>query len=477
GVWPRRSGGTRRSPAGDHRTRLIGHDRGIDRPGRTPAGSGERAFEPEQVPLGLGAPRVPAQRLGGLHRPVARHEQADRVRAERAAHRPHRLRPADARRDVPIGRGRAVRHGEHHLEHGPHERRRELEIGRGGEGAEPAFEVRVELPPHRVDPPRVGTDGPAQRFVDPRVDRVLVLIAARHHTACGHREHKAADRAVGGPEGDVRSGLALVPRCGHPEESFEVPRGHWRATSPLTAWRQRIGACPARGKPRNRKWIAGTMGDVDGSWVTDGDADGVAGAVVASAPAAVVAVDRDLAVVSWNAAAERLFGWQAEELVGKRAPIVPRELMAEHNAVLERVRTGGRVSLRSRRYHRDGRLLDVRVDTSALRSPTGALLGYVSVYHSVEDDDAAQGGAARRARLVRRLTDVVADINADLDLPIVLDRIAASLTELTGADAGAFASIEGDRLRLVGLHRLPEEARGSTAELATSLVGKLLRTG
>ncbi|QSI46742.1 PAS domain S-box protein [Thermobispora bispora] len=219
------------------------------------------------------------------------------------------------------------------------------------------------------------------------------------------------------------------------------------------------------------------MGDVDGSWVTDGDADGVAGAVVASAPDAIVAFDRDLAVVSWNAAAERLFGWQAEELVGKRAPIVPRELMAEHNAVLERVRTGGRVSLRSRRYHRDGRLLDVRVDTSALRSPTGALLGYVSVYHSVEDDDAAQGGAARRARLVRRLTDVVADINADLDLPIVLDRIAASLTELTGADAGAFASIEGDRLRLVGLHRLPEEARGSTAELATSLVGKLLRTG
>ncbi|WP_055480897.1 PAS domain-containing protein [Sphaerimonospora mesophila] len=211
------------------------------------------------------------------------------------------------------------------------------------------------------------------------------------------------------------------------------------------------------------------------------DEDGIARAVVAGSPDAIVALDRDLSVLSWNAAAERLFGWPAEEIVGRRPPIVPDELMAEHNAVLERVRTAsdarGRVSLRTKRFHRDGALLDLRVDTSALRSEGGALLGYVSVYHSAEDDDAAQGRAVRRALLVRRLTDVVGDINAALDLPVVLDRIAASLTDLTGADAGGFVSIEGDRLRLVGVHRLPEALRGVTADLHTSLVDKLLRTG
>ncbi|MCT9931750.1 PAS domain-containing sensor histidine kinase [Planotetraspora sp. A-T 1434] len=209
----------------------------------------------------------------------------------------------------------------------------------------------------------------------------------------------------------------------------------------------------------------------------DADEDGIARAVVASSPDAIVALDRDLAVLSWNAAAERLFGWPAEELMGRRAPIVPAELMAEHNAVLERVRTGGPVSLRTRRFHRDGRLLDVRVDTSALRTGTGALLGYVNVYHPTEDDEAARDRVARRARLVRRLTDVVGDINAELDLPVVLDRIAASLTELTGADAGGFVSIDGERLRLVGVHQLPDSLRGATADLHTSLVGKLLRTG
>ncbi|GIH93833.1 PAS domain S-box protein [Planobispora siamensis] len=205
--------------------------------------------------------------------------------------------------------------------------------------------------------------------------------------------------------------------------------------------------------------------------------DAIGREIVASSPNAVVALDRDQTILTWNPAAERLFGWPAEEVVGRRVPMVPEELTAEHNAVLERVRTGGQVSLRTKRFRRDGRLLDVRVDTGALCSEAGALLGYVSVYHLTQDDESASDKALRRAQLVRRLTDVVADINAELELPTVLDRIAASLTELTGADAGGFVLIEGDQLRLVACHRLPDELRGSTADLRSSLVGKLLRAG
>ncbi|MET9342739.1 PAS domain S-box protein [Nonomuraea sp. NPDC003804] len=202
----------------------------------------------------------------------------------------------------------------------------------------------------------------------------------------------------------------------------------------------------------------------------------ITAAVLSSAPNAVVVLDRDQAVLAWNPAAERLFGWSFEELVGRRAPIVPGELTAEHNAVLERVRTGGQVSLRTRRFRKDGTLLDVRVDTSALLQGN-AVIGYVHVHHPTGDDVAAHDRSARRAMLVRRLTDVVGDINAELELPAVLDRIAASLTELTGADAGGFVLIEKERLRLVSAYQLPETLRDATADLRSSLVGKLLRTG
>jgi PAS domain S-box-containing protein len=218
------------------------------------------------------------------------------------------------------------------------------------------------------------------------------------------------------------------------------------------------------------------MGVMSDDRVENGD-DDFARAVIASSPNAVVAVDRDLSVLVWNPAAERLFGWTAAEMTGRRAPLVADEQMAEHIAVLERVRTGSPVSLHTKRLRSDGSLLDVGVDISALRSEAGALLGYVSVYHPVENDLVVRERGARRARLVRRLTDVVGDINAELELAPVLDRIAASLTELTGADAGGFVLIENDRLRLVSTHGLPEGVKGATADLRTSLVGKLLRTG
>jgi PAS domain S-box-containing protein len=207
-----------------------------------------------------------------------------------------------------------------------------------------------------------------------------------------------------------------------------------------------------------------------------GSDDEFASAVLASSPNAVVALDRDQTVLVWNPAAERVFGWPAAEMLGRRAPIVPGELTAEHNAVLERVRTGGQVSLRTKRLRRDGSSIDLRVDTSALLMGS-SMVGYVCVHHLTEADEAARNRMARRARLVRRLTDVVGDINSELELATVLDRISASLTELTGADGGGFVLIEGDRLRLVSTHRLPESITGTTTDLGSSLVGKLLRTG
>jgi signal transduction histidine kinase len=84
---------------------------------------------------------------------------------------------------------------------------------------------------------------------------------------------------------------------------------------------------------------------------------------------------------------------------------------------------------------------------------------------------------AERARVVRRLGDVVADMNAQRDLESVLDRIAASLRELTSADAGGFVLIEDDSLRLVSTAGLPARLRGKTAGLASSLVGELMNSG
>ncbi len=94
--------------------------------------------------------------------------------------------------------------------------------------------------------------------------------------------------------------------------------------------------------------------------------DATARAVIESAADAIVAFDTDRTVLLWNPAAERMFGWTAAEVTGSDPQIIPEELKAEHNAVLERVRSGGPVSFATRRLAKDGSLLDVRIDTSPL---------------------------------------------------------------------------------------------------------------
>jgi PAS domain S-box-containing protein len=207
--------------------------------------------------------------------------------------------------------------------------------------------------------------------------------------------------------------------------------------------------------------------------------DPIVRAVIECAADAIVAVDDQLAVTVWNPAAERMFGWSAGEVLGKIPPIVPDELKAEHNAVQERIREGGQISIATRRFHRNGRLVDVRIDTSMLQDPEGRLLGWVSVFHPVEEDEIVQHHMNERARLVRRLNDIVADLNAELDLGTVLDRITGALIELTGADAGGFVRIDAEKntLRLVSLRGLPEHMRDTVAELHPSLVGEILRSG
>ena len=204
--------------------------------------------------------------------------------------------------------------------------------------------------------------------------------------------------------------------------------------------------------------------------------DATARAVIESAADAIVAFGTDRAVMLWNPAAERMFGWSAEEVTGTQPPIIPDELHAEHNAVLERVRGGGEVSFATRRTRKDGTAIDVRIDTTPLTGPGGDMIGWVSICHQAGEDDVARHYMAERARVVRRLGDVVAEMNAQRDLESVLDRIAASLRDLTGADAGGFVLIEDDRLRLVSTAGLPARLRGRVASLSSSLVGELLQS-
>lgn len=100
-------------------------------------------------------------------------------------------------------------------------------------------------------------------------------------------------------------------------------------------------------------------------------------ALVESTDDAIVAKDLNSVVVAWNPAAERLFGYTAEEMVGQSIRrLFPPNRQNEEDVILERIRSGERVGqFFTKRLHKDGRLLDVLITVSPVRDGDGTIVG------------------------------------------------------------------------------------------------------
>ena len=168
--------------------------------------------------------------------------------------------------------------------------------------------------------------------------------------------------------------------------------------------------------------------------------------VLANASDAVIACGPDgVTITAWNPAAEAMFGWTADEILGQTLPTITDDrATSERAGLLDRVRAGEHVSVVTRRAHRDGHELDVRINYSAIRGADGAFAGWMGTVSDVTQEMAIARERAERSALVDRLNDVVAEINAELDLSIVLDRITRSAGEIAGASGAGFALVDDD---------------------------------
>lgn len=172
--------------------------------------------------------------------------------------------------------------------------------------------------------------------------------------------------------------------------------------------------------------------------------------IVANASDAVIACAADgVTITMWNPAAERLFGWRSDEVIGLQLPTIGDPAVERERAkILDRVRAGERVSAVTRRVRKDGTPVDVRINFSAIPAPDGSFNGWMGTVTDVTEEMAIARERAERVALVERLNAIVADINAELDLTTVLDRITASARELCDAGGAGFALVEEDGNRI-----------------------------
>jgi len=107
-------------------------------------------------------------------------------------------------------------------------------------------------------------------------------------------------------------------------------------------------------------------------------------AVIESAPVGILEVDLQTRVIRWNPAAERIFGWAPEEILGRPVPLVPPEKQAEFEQVLATVRSGRQfVNMETYRRRKDGTLVDVEIAAAPVRDSSGTVVSHMVVFTDI----------------------------------------------------------------------------------------------
>src|SRR5262245_61516451 len=102
---------------------------------------------------------------------------------------------------------------------------------------------------------------------------------------------------------------------------------------------------------------------------------------------AAIVDSADDAIVSWNAAAERIFGSTAEEAIGRPiAMLLPPERRNEEDTIVATLRRGERIEhFETVRLRKDGRRINVSISVSPIRDSTGAIVGAAKITRDITE--------------------------------------------------------------------------------------------
>ena len=189
-------------------------------------------------------------------------------------------------------------------------------------------------------------------------------------------------------------------------------------------------------------WIASIVDVTDRK--TARDARALLASIVDSSFDAIITKNLDGIITSWNAAAERMFGYTAAEMVGKPVRLlIPAERQPEEDDILARLRHAERIDhFETVRVTKDGRRLNISLTISPLRDAAGVIIGASKIARDITD---AKRANAERRRLLEENSAVTAALNnvgtmvaSDLDRDTVVQAVTDVATELTTAEFGAF---------------------------------------
>ena len=160
--------------------------------------------------------------------------------------------------------------------------------------------------------------------------------------------------------------------------------------------------------------------------------------LIDASPVAIMEFDFEGRVRSWNNGATQMFGWSAEETIGRQNPTVPEDEASVFLTNLQRIRAGETVrDLDVRRLRSDGSLIDLSISAGPIRDAHGEVVGVIALMIDVTE----------RTRSLRALASSEARkdavLRAALDCVVIVDH-EGLIVEVNPATEETFGWTRGD---------------------------------
>jgi PAS domain S-box-containing protein len=188
-----------------------------------------------------------------------------------------------------------------------------------------------------------------------------------------------------------------------------------------------------------------------------GGAEQILRSLVENSDDAIITKNLDGIISSWNKSAERIFGYAAEEVIGKPVTIlIPLERQDEEPGILARLRRGERIDhYETVRQRKDGSLIDISLTVSPVKDVHGKIVGAAKIAREITERKRKDEHIATLAREAEHRTkNILATVQATVHL---------SHSETA---EGLKRAIEGRIQALAKLHDLFVQSRWNGAELS-----------
>jgi PAS domain S-box-containing protein len=132
-------------------------------------------------------------------------------------------------------------------------------------------------------------------------------------------------------------------------------------------------------------------------------------AIIDSAEDAIISKTLEGIITSWNKGAERIFGYTAEEAVGKSVTmLIPEDHADEEPNILARIRAGERIEhYETIRVRKDGTPVNISLTVSPIRSPDGRIIGASKIARDTTAGRRAQEALRAQAEVINQAYDAI----------------------------------------------------------------------